>query len=127
MTAGPLGALPLATLVTPVSGPATHLLSAKVCSQCSVEEHWPRQGKTSQKPVRPLQTVPLVQMAMQPPEAREAAAAPMAAAVMTPAPAMVLALPVEQAARARRLTRRRVMTFSSCGRRGQFGERRGVG
>src|SRR5712672_234520 len=82
------------TLVGP---PLTHLLPLKVCSQCSFAAHSPLQGSGSHSPLVGLQVVPLVHIAMHPPDARPTAAAPMARAVTLAAPAPVFELPVLQA------------------------------
>src|SRR2546430_16816615 len=95
-TAGVFRFTSASTLVGP---PLTHLLPLKVCSQCSFGPHSPRQGSGSHNPLAGLQVVPAVQMAMQPPAAREATAAPMATALVVAAPTPVLELPVLQPAR----------------------------
>src|SRR5256885_12755699 len=84
---GMFGLFAFATLSIPVGAPGMHLSPVKVCSQCSVAEHWLRQGSTSQRPFCGLQAVPLVQMAMQPPPARSATALPIAKAGIFAAPA----------------------------------------
>src|SRR5436190_23404891 len=84
-----------ALAATPVV-PATHLLSVNVSSHVSSAPHRPSQGWRSQSPVLGLQAVPAVQIAMQPPAARFAAAAPSAIAVVTAAPAPVLTFAVLQ-------------------------------
>jgi hypothetical protein len=86
----------VSTLVGP---PLTHLLPLKVCSQCSFAAHSPLQGSGSHSPFAGLHVVPAVHVAMQPPAAREATAAPMAAALVAAAPAIVFELPVVQPAR----------------------------
>jgi hypothetical protein len=97
-TAGAL--LPLTALAasTPVVPSGTHRMSVSVCAQCSPEPHLPLQGKASHKPVLVLQNISPVQMAMQPPAARDAAAAPTARLVVAAAPIRVFGLPVLQAA-----------------------------
>src|SRR4051812_35386455 len=85
--------LPSAFAVTPVLA-ATHLLPANVSSHISPEPQRPSQGARSHRPVLGLHVVPAVQIAMHPPAARFAAAAPSAAAVVTAAPMAVFGLPV---------------------------------
>jgi hypothetical protein len=93
-TAGALLLLAALAASTPVVPSGMHLISVSVCAQCSPEPHLPLQGKASHNPLLVLQNVSPVQMAMHPPAAREAAAAPMARLVVAAAPASVLGLPV---------------------------------
>src|SRR5207237_1109313 len=98
---GPTGSagVPPSARVAMAAPPGTQRLSVKVCSQCSDGSQRPSQGARTQRPVFGLHMVPLVQMAMHPPDARLAAAAPMASAVITAAPSAVLGLPVLHPAR----------------------------
>src|SRR5439155_1741499 len=67
-----------ALLSTPVMVSGTHLISVIVCAHRSPEPHLPWQGSDSHNPDLGLQNVSPVQIAMHPPAARDAAAAPMA-------------------------------------------------
>jgi hypothetical protein len=96
---GTTGVCPLTKVSTLVGPPLTHLAPLKVCSQCSFAAHTPLQGSGSHNPLAGLHVVPAVHIAMHPPAAREATAAPMAAALVAAAPAIVFELPVVQPAR----------------------------
>lgn len=83
-------------------------------TQCPVNV--PPQGSSvgrSHRPLFGLHTVPLVHIAMQPPAARLAAAAPTAAAVMVAAPMAVSGLPVLQGPEASRARMAIVPSFMS--------------
>jgi hypothetical protein len=87
-----------ALLSTPVIVSGTHLISVIVCAHRSPEPHLPWQGSDSHNPDLGLQNVSPVQIAMHPPAARDAAAAPMARLLIAAAPTSVFGLPVLHAA-----------------------------